>query len=310
MTTKPITVLGAFMADLVARADRMPAWGETLRGNSFAMGPGGKGSNQAVAAARQGAPTHLITRLGRDAFARMARDVYTDEGLDTRFVAEDADRTTGTASITVDDASGENAIITVPGAAEAVSEADVDAAASVITESAVFISQLELPTNVCRYGIGIAHERGVPVLLNPAPALDLPDELLAKVDYLTPNESEAAGLTGQAVASAEEALAAARTLRERGVTHVLVTLGAEGVCISSPDYEGVIPAAHAGATVETTGAGDAFNGAFAAAIAEGQSLASAARLGTTAAGIAVTRPGAALAIPRRQEVDALLQAPH
>lgn len=310
MTTKPVTVLGAFMADLVARADRMPQWGETLRGNGFAMGPGGKGSNQAVAAARQGVASHLITRLGQDAFARMAHDVYAAEGLDTRFVAEDAERTTGTASITVDDASGENAIITVPGAAEAIGQADVDAAAPAIAESAVFISQLELPTPVCRYAIELAHARGVPVLLNPAPALDLPDDLLAVVDYLTPNESEAAGLTGRAVDSADDALAAARSLRERGVTHVLVTLGADGVGISSPDYEGVIPAVQAGSAVETTGAGDAFNGALAAAIAEGQPLASAARFATAAAGIAVTRPGAALAVPYRHEVDALLADQH
>jgi len=306
MAERPITVLGAFMADLVTRTDRMPQWGETLRGNSFAMGPGGKGSNQAVAATRQGATTHFITRLGDDTFGRMARDVYASEGIGTRWVATDPERTTGTASITVDDASGENAIVTVPGAAEAVSQPDLDQAAETIATSAVFVSQLELPMTVCRYGIRLAAARGVAVLLNPAPGLELPDELLQSVDYLTPNESEAAAITGRTVTTADDALAAARALRQRGVTHVLITLGEQGVCISSPDYEGLVEAIHAGPTVETTGAGDAFNGALAAAITEGRGLADAARFANAAAGIAVTRAGAALAVPQRSEVDALL----
>jgi len=294
------------MADLVTRTDRMPVWGETMRGNSFAMGPGGKGSNQAVAAARQGAQVNLISRLGQDQFGHMAQQLYADEGLYTRFVTEDADHPTATASITVDDASGENAIITVPGACEAVTVEDVDRAEVAIAESRVFVSQLELPETACRYALGVARRAGAAVLLNPAPALDLPDASFAEVDYLTPNESEAAALVGHPVENADQARDAARALRERGVTHALITLGADGVYVSSPDYEGHIPAVDAGPVIETTGAGDAFNGALAAAIAEDRPLAEAVRFANAAAGLSVTQPGAAHAMPSRAAVERLL----
>lgn len=306
MSTKPITVLGSFMADLVCRADRMPAWGETLRGNTFAVGPGGKGSNQAIAAARQGATVNLISRLGRDAFGDMARNIYQKEGISTAFVSEDPQRSTGTASIVVDDARGENAIIIVPGACDGISEEDVEAATDAIAGSVLFISQLELPIAVCRRGMAMAREHGVPVLLNPAPGGELPRELFENIDYLTPNESEASAVVGQPVGTMEEIEAAAATLRSWGVPNVLITLGEKGVYVSSSDFTGVIPAVKAGRVVETTGAGDAFNGGLATALAEGRSLAEAARFGNAVAGISVTRAGAALAMPDRDEVDQLL----
>jgi ribokinase len=294
------------MTDLVTRADRMPVWGETLRGNSFAMGPGGKGSNQAVAAARLGGRVNLISRLGQDQFGRIAQQLYADEGLDTRFVTEDPEHPTATASITVDDASGENAIVTVPGACDAVTVADVDRAEAAIAEAAVFVSQLELPETVCRYALGVARRAGAAVLLNPAPALALPDASLAEVDYLTPNESEAAALVGHPVENETHARDAARALRDRGVTNVLITLGADGVYVSSPDYEGHIAAVDAGPVIETTGAGDAFNGALAAAIGEGRPLAEAVRFANAAAGLSVTQPGAAHAMPTRDAVERLM----
>ena len=306
MSTKPITVLGSFMADLVCRADRMPVWGETLRGNAFAMGPGGKGSNQAIAAARQGATVNLISRLGRDAFGDMARAVYEKEGISTAFISEDPERPTGTASIVVDDARGENAIIIVPGACDGITEADVEAATGAIAGSALFISQLELPLAVCRRGMALARKHGVPVLLNPAPGGELPREMFETIDYLTPNESEASALVGQPVGTMEEIESAAAKLSSWGVPNVLITLGDKGVYVSSADFKGVIPAVNAGAVVETTGAGDAFNGGLAAALAEGRSLADAARFGNAVAGISVTRAGAALAMPDRAEVDRLL----
>ncbi|MBS3803806.1 MAG: ribokinase [Oleiphilaceae bacterium] len=308
MSPKPITVLGSFMADLVCRADRMPAWGETLRGNAFAVGPGGKGSNQAIAAARQGATVNLISRLGRDAFGDMARNIYRDEGMNTAFISDDPDRSTGTASIVVDDARGENAIIIVPGACDGITEDHVTAAADAIAGSALFISQLELPLAVCRRGMALARENGVPVLLNPAPGGELPRDMFQSIDYLTPNESEASALVGQPVNTMAETVAAAAILHGWGVPNVLITLGEKGVYVSSADFEGVIPAVKAGPVVETTGAGDAFNGGLATALAEGRSLADAARFGNAVAGISVTRPGAALAMPRRQEVDRLLAA--
>lgn len=306
MSPKPITVLGSFMADLVVRADRMPAWGETLRGNAFAVGPGGKGSNQAIAAARQGALVNLISRLGRDAFGDMARNIYQKEGMSTALISEDPDRPTGTASIVVDDARGENAIIIVAGACDGISEADVESATDVIAGSALFISQLELPLAVCQRGMALAKENGVPVLLNPAPGCELPRELFQSIDYLTPNESEASALVGKPVDTMQEIEAAAATLRSWGVPNVLITLGEKGVYVSSDDFEGVIPAVNAGAVVETTGAGDAFNGGLATALAEGRSLAEAARFGNAVAGISVTRAGAALSMPDRTEVDQLM----
>lgn len=306
MSSKPITVLGSFMADLVCRADRMPEWGETIRGNAFAVGPGGKGSNQAVAAARQGAAVNLITRVGRDTFGDMARAIYQAEGMPTDYVSEDPERPTGTASITVDDARGENAIVIVPGACDAISTADVDAARDAISASALFISQLELPLATCRHGMTLARQHGVPVLLNPAPAMELPREVFDGLDYLTPNESEASGLVGRPVETMGDVKAAAATLRSWGVRNVLITLGEKGVYVSGEDYEGVIEAVKAGPPVETTGAGDAFNGGLATALAEGRSLADAARFGNAVAGLSVTRAGAAKSMPTRAEVDRIL----
>lgn len=306
MATHTITVLGAFMTDLVCRADRMPVWGETLRGNSFAAGPGGKGSNQAIAAARQGAEVHLITRLGRDNFGAVARDLYRAEGMSTEFVSEDPDLATGTASIIVDDARGENAILIVPGACDSLTPADIDLARDAIAESALFITQLELPMALCRHSIALARKNKVPVLLNPAPAVELPADLYQQIAYITPNETEAGILVGRTLTTHDDVVEAARELHDRGVANVLITLGEKGVYVSGEEFEGVIPAVKAGPVVETTGAGDAFNGGLAAALAEGQSLEDAARFGNALAGLSVTRPGAALAMPTRDEVERLL----
>jgi ribokinase len=308
MATKPITILGTFMADLVCRAERMPVWGETLRGNAFAVGPGGKGSNQAIAAARQGARVNLVTRLGRDPFGDMARNLYRTEGIGTEYISEDPQRPTGTASIIVDDTSGENAIVIVPGACDGITEAQVDAAGTAIAASSLFVTQLELPLSICRHGIALARRHGIPVLLNPAPAAELPRQLFREIDYITPNETEASALVGRPVKSERDIEAAAACLHDWGVSNVLITLGERGVYVSTADYEGVIPAYRAGAPVETTGAGDAFNGGLATALAEGRSLQEAARFGTAVAGLSVTRAGAANSMPTRAEVDTLMHS--
>lgn len=307
MSNKPVTILGAFFVDLACRTPRMPVWGETLHGNAFAMGPGGKGSNQAVAAARQGAPVELITRVGRDAFGEMARGVYRDEGIGAGHVSEDPEAPSGTATIIVDDTRGENAIVIVPGACGRLTTADVDAAEDTIAGSALFVSQLELPTEVCLHGMRVARRHGVPVVLNPAPAVELPREVFRDIDYLSPNESEASLLVGRDVETMDQVTEAAATLREWGVRHVLITLGERGVYIDSDEYTGVIPAVPAGDVVDTTGAGDAFNGGLVAALAEGQSLADAARFGCAVAGLSVTRTGTAPSMPTRDEVKTLLE---
>lgn len=306
--TPPIAILGAFFVDLACRADRMPAWGETLHGRSFAFGPGGKGANQAVAAARQGARVEMITRVGCDAFGDMARKLFAQEGIGAGFVVTDDEAPTGTATIIVDDANAENAIIIVPGACGRLSVADVEAASATIAGASFFVSQLELDFSVCRRGIEIAAGARVPVLLNPAPAVQLPENVYPMVSYMTPNETEASVLVDRPVTNVADAKMAASRLRDRGVRNVVVTLGEAGAYVGGESFEGVIPAFRAGTVRDTTGAGDAFNGGFVAALAQGAGLKEAAQFGCAVAGISVTRPGTSPAMPTRHEVDELLGA--
>ena len=299
-----VSVLGAFLVDLTCRTSRMPGWGETIHGGAFSLGPGGKGSNQAVAAARQKAPTSLITRLGKDPFGDMAGSLFAAEGINAACVSIDERLPTGTATIMVDTVSGENAIIIVPSACDALGPDEVDAAEQVIAASSHFVSQLELPLSTCTHGMRLARRHGVKVVLNPAPAIELPDEVLPLVDYLTPNEGEAAALTGRSVG---DDAATARVLRDRGVRNVVLTLGPRGVFVSGDGQEAFVPAFDAGPVVDTTGAGDAFNGGFVAALAQGRGLLEAARFGCAVAALSVTRPGATSSMPSRDDVDALLK---
>lgn len=304
----PVIVLGSFVADVAFRASRLPAWGETLMGNAFALGPGGKGSNQAVAAARAGAHVRILSKLGDDAFGRIARDLWQAAGIDGSLTATSM-TATGSAAILIDDLTGENAIIVVPGACFTLTPAEVDASAEPIAAASVFLTQLELPLETVQRGLEIAHKAALPTILNPAPApgAPLPKEILSLVDYLIPNESEAALLTGQPVETLEQANSAARILQQAGARNVILTLGERGALVMAPDGSAeVIPAYRAGAVVETTGAGDAFCGGFAAALAEGRSLLEAAHFGSATAGLSVTRAGAAQSMPYRNEIDALL----
>ncbi len=303
--TGHIAILGVFVADTSFRADRPPRMGETILGNAFALGPGGKGSNQAVAAARAGGDVRMLTRLGRDTFADMARSIWSDAGVTPR-VIEDPDGYTGAAYIFIEEASGDNAIIICPGVAGAISEADVEGWAADITGAAVFMTQLEQPIPAAHRALEIAKAAGVTTILNPAPAAELPAEMVALADVATPNESEAEGLTGIKVTDPGSAKLAAEALRAQGVGTVVITLGAQGVFVLGDGVEAHVPALNAGPVVETTGAGDAFNGAFAVALAEGQSLEDAARFGCATAAISVTRPGTAPSMPERSEIEALL----
>jgi ribokinase len=303
---KKILVLGSFVADVAFRAARLPAWGETLMGSGFALGPGGKGSNQAVAAARAGAQVQMLSRLGDDAFGRLARDTWAADGIDATLV-ENCATPTGSAVILIDEAKGENAIIVVPGACFTLAPKDVEAAAQAIRAAGVLLTQLELPLDTVECGLRVAREAGVLTLLNPAPAQALSDSMLGLVDFLIPNESEAALLTGLPVENKAQAEAAARVLLGRGARCVIVTLGAQGalVCAEGADAE-LVGAFHAGPVLETTGAGDAFCGGFAAALSEGRTVLEAARFGCATAGISVTRAGTAPSMPRREEIVALL----
>lgn len=300
-----VVILGIFVVDLAFRASRMPGIGETIAGSGFLMGPGGKGSNQAVAAARAGASVTVISRIGADAFGSVALATWQQEGIVAR-VEQVGDAPTGAAFIYVNDRTGENAIIVVPGAAAGLSPEDVERHADAITNAAVFVTQLEQPVAAALRGLEIARAAGVATVFNPAPAEPVPDTLYALCDYITPNETEAALLTGLPVGSIEEARRAAEILLGKGVGTALITLGANGALLHSADLSIHIPAIDAGPVVETAGAGDAFNGGFAAALARGDSPETAARFATAVAGLSVTRPGTAPSMPRLEEVEALL----
>lgn len=300
-----IVILGVFVADTSFRADRQPRMGETLLGRSFALGPGGKGSNQAVAAARAGGRVRLVTRLGVDAFADMARAVWGEAGV-VADVTQDPQSYTGAAYIFVEEASGDNAIIIAPGAAARIDEADIEARRAAIEGARVFMTQLEQPIPAARRALAIARAAGVRTILNPAPAAALDDDLLATCDILTPNETEAEGLTGIAVADIAAAERAADALLDRGVGAVVVTLGERGALYRDRSTSVHVPAFRVGPVVETTGAGDAFAGAFAVALAEGRDPVAAMRFGCVAASISVTRPGTAPAMPTRAEIDRVL----
>jgi ribokinase len=304
MEKKWVTVLGSFVADLAFRTDRIPVWGETLMGSEFKLGPGGKGSNQAVAAARAGGRVSFISKLGPDPFGDMARALYKSEGIDTQFLFS-TQSATGAAAIIIDAHKGENAIIIVPGACFEVTAAEVDQARALIADSSVFVAQLELPLTVVEHGLALAHSLGVPTILNPAPAAPLPESIYRHIDYITPNESEAASLTGVSVSTIADAEKAADAFLARGVPNAIITLGAQGVFVKSAQVRAHVPAVSAGKVVETTGAGDAFNGGFAVGLSEGMGLIEAARFGCATAGISITRPGTAPSMPTRAEIDAL-----
>lgn len=301
-----VVILGVFVADTAYRADRMPKIGETIMGNSFALGPGGKGSNQAVACARMGAETHIISKLGQDDFAKLALDTWSEAGV-IPHVDQLNGTYTGAAYIFIEESTGDNAIIIAPGAAALIDVSDIEAQADLIASADVFVTQLEQPMAAALRGLEIARDSGVTTVLNPAPAAPLPDGMLALCDYVTPNETECEAMTGIEVHTEADAQKACLALRELGVQTPIITMGEQGAFLYG---HGLVPAVNAGAVVETTGAGDAFNGAFAAALSEKLSPLQAAEYGCAAAGISVTKPGTAPSMPKRETVDALFQSLH
>jgi ribokinase len=310
---KHVLIAGSFVVDLAFRTTRLPVWGETVLGESFAMGPGGKGSNQAVAAARAGAQVRFLTRVGDDAFGTLGRKLWADAGIDTSLVSISG-TATGAAAILVDAQSGENAIIVTPGACFTLSPDDMNAAASALTSAAVFMAQLELPIATVQRGLQLARAAGVPTILNPAPAPKepLPDGLLALADFLSPNETEAAllvGLPADSLASGDPSKAekTADLLLNQGAGPVSLTLGSRGSLLRTSDRQSIWISPHgAGKVIDTTGAGDAFCGAFAAALARGETAKAAAHFASVAAGISVTRTGTAGSMPVAAEIEAQL----
>lgn len=306
-----VVILGVFVADTAYRAPRQPKMGETILGESFALGPGGKGSNQAVAAAMAAGEgdvsAHFITKLGQDPFADMALATWGKAGVKPA-ISQHADSYTGAAYIFVEAGTGNNAIIVSPGVARTISPADIDTRADLIGSAKVFVTQLEQPMDAAVRALEIAKAGGARTVLNPAPADKLPEGMLALCDFVTPNESEAEALVGRPVVSVDDARAASQLLRDQGAGAAIITLGEQGALYDDGTISEHVPAFNAGPVVETTGAGDAFNGGFAVAIAEGQDPVSAVRFGCATASISVTRAGTAPSMPSRAEINALLNS--
>jgi ribokinase len=296
----PIVVVGSLNMDLVMRLARVPEGGETLMGREFRTIPGGKGANQAVACARMGGQVVMVGQVGEDAYGRILCEGLAADGIDTRAVRRKAGAGTGVALILVED-DGQNRIILDAGANGALVAADLEPIRDAIQGAGLLITQLEVPLPVVARAVALARSAGVPVLLNPAPAAPLPPELLAQVDILVPNESEAALLCGFPVTGLESAHAAGRHLRAQGVGRVLVTLGERGVAVVDADGERHFPAFKVTA-VDTTAAGDSFIGGLAIGLAEGLELDAAVALGQRASALCVTRAGAQPSIPYRREL--------
>ena len=293
-----IVVVGSFNADLTSYMARMPQPGETVHGDRFVTGAGGKGSNQAVAAARLGADVTFIGRVGKDVFANLAYEIWDAEGVNRDFVGRDDEHATGVAPILVDSA-GENMIVVVLGANSRVQAADIDAARERIAAADVLITQLEINLDMVAYALQTANDLGVTTILNPAPAAAVPAETLQLADYLTPNETE---LTALSRGGGVEA--AARGLLTRADQTAVVTLGASGAQIVTNMQSTTVPTYKVD-VLDTTGAGDAFNGGLAVALAEGNELADAVRFANATAALCVTKLGTARSNPYRAEVDAL-----
>jgi ribokinase len=282
-------------------SERIPGPGETILGGSFFMNPGGKGANQAVAAARMGGQVVFVCRVGDDVFGSQAVRHFEESGIDTSYIVVDKVLASGVALITVD-RHGENSITVASGANGALSPSDVDAAAEAFKAASVILSQLETPLNTVAHLADLASSQKKLFILNPAPAAELPDAILEKVDILTPNEHEAALLTGLTVNDLSDASKAAALLRERGPRTVMITMGAEGVMVLHDGKEHHVPAVKV-KPVDTTAAGDVFNGALAVALAEKESMLDAVRFACKAAAISVTRQGAQASAPYRNEIQ-------
>lgn len=300
-------MVGSSMIDLISRAPRLPEAGETLIGSEFKLGYGGKGANQAVMAARLGASVTAVTRLGRDVFGEGTLKNYRDQGIDTTYITFDDEKSSGVAPIWVDEATGQNRIIIVPGANHSLRPADVRAARSAILESGALMCQLEILPETTLEAFRIARENlGVVKILNPAPAGPMPDELLQLTDILVPNETETALLTGMPVNTLGQAGAAAQALLKRGPRAVIITLGERGALLVAAGEPPVHAPAASVQAVDTTGAGDAFVGSLAYFVARGLLLSEAVRRATTIATRSVLKQGTQTSFPTRDEIHELL----
>ena len=296
-----IVVVGSSNTDMIVRAANIPRPSETVIGSEFRMGGGGKGANQAVAAARAGGDVAFIARVGDDIFGRQAVEGFRRDGIETRFVFKNKRAASGVALIVVDN-HGENSIAVASGANAKLTPADIEKAKGVIAAADILLLQLETPLETISRAAKLACANGVPVILNPAPARSLDQKMLGLVTILTPNEIETEILTGIKIKSRTDMAKAARKLMVRGVKAVLITLGARGVFVADGKTRTIMPACKVKA-VDTTAAGDVFNGALAVALAEGRALLDAARFANAAAALSVTKWGAQPSAPKRKDIE-------
>ncbi len=300
MIKNEIVVIGSSNTDMVIKTDRLPVPGETILGGNFFMNAGGKGANQAVATARLGGSVTLVAKTGEDVFGRQAIDLFKGEGIDTSFVFTDTLHPSGVALITVNE-NGENCIVVAPGANRYLSHLDIQNALPAIEKASVILMQLEIPVETVEYVVSLAAKKNKIIILNPAPAVSLPDELLKNISVITPNQKEVETLTGIKVNDAKSAEQAASILHQKGVELVVITMGAKGAYFSHKPASGVINAPEVKA-VDTTAAGDVFNAGLAVALSEGVEIAEAIEFACKAAAISVTRLGAQASAPYRNEI--------
>ena len=305
MSTKPIIVVGSSNTDMIIKLERIPLPGETILGGEFVTAAGGKGANQAVGAARAGGQVTFIARVGADMFGDQAVAGFTREGINTDHVLRDKSRPSGVALIFVAK-DGENSIAVAGGANGELSPTDVRQAKKLFAGVGMLVMQLETPLATVQAAADLAAKAGVRVILNPAPARALPDKLLKKISIITPNETEAELLTGIKVDSEAGAAKAAGKLLTRGVKTAIITLGSRGAFVAGAGVAKLVPGFKVRA-VDTTAAGDTFNGALAVALVEGKTLENAIRFANAAAAISVTRLGAQTSVPTRKEIEKLLK---
>ena len=302
---KKIVVMGSFVVDLMGRADHLPAPGETVKGGFFKVGPGGKGSNQGVAAKRMGADITMATKIGRDEFGDLAMKSFQNEEMNTELVFIDEEASTGAALIMVDENSSQNKILVTLGACETLNQSDIEKIESAIDSADIYLTQLETNVDAVEKTIEYAASKEKVIVLNPAPVQAISDKIYRCIDIFTPNEVEAGILAGMDVKDFDDARKAAEVFQSKGVKNVVITMGKLGAYLKTADEEAIIESYTVDA-VDTTGAGDAFNGGLVAGLGEGMSLLEATKYANAVAALSVTKVGTAPAMPYKEDVLKLI----
>ena len=301
---KTIIVFGVFVADLCFFSKQIPLSGQTIKGNNHIIGPGGKGSNQAISAARLGADVQFITKIGKDNYSDMALATFKDSGVKTKYIIQEETLNTGVAGIFVSESSGENAITIVPGAAGTIKNEDIDNLKDVFVKSNIFLTQLETPLKTTLYALKKAKDNGCTTILNPAPAKDIDQKFFSSIDFFTPNEIEAGHFLKKDLKSKSDIESAAKDFLDKGIKNIIITLGEKGLYFANNQEKYFVDTFKLkNKVVDTTGAGDAFNGAFAFALANDYKFKDALEFANKIAAISTTKLGAANSMPRINEIE-------